>query len=170
MDTAPGGLQIRWGIGATQTPYMDAVHAANSAWGALGTVLIIEDNIWSYEDLTYLHADDCTLKWHGRWDPSPGADELWLNHCQLKLVDANRQKKAVAHELGHALGLDENNTTIPDQLMKQGDITYGVIAPMNDDQYHYYEQWGYPRDPCWNGDPDPPDEEPEPGFVDSELC
>lgn len=89
----------------------------------------------------------------------------------MKDADVNRQKKAVAHELGHALGLAENNSTIPDQLMKQGDITPGVIAPMNDDRYHYYERWGYPKDPCWNGDPDsPPDDEPEPGFADPRLC
>lgn len=113
-DSVDGG-EIRYGWDDSRQG--TAVKAAVAVWNALGAVRIVEDSLFTVEDLTWESADfSLNDTRYATWTHSSGADEITFNRRRMPTEQeqgydadlASFAAQIAAHELGHALGIDDH--------------------------------------------------------------
>lgn len=134
-DAVDSGGHLDWD--ARGSKYLRLVPDAAAVWNDYKSGVIRADSATRLQDVGFKDVNLTDKTWGGLTSFTPLGDakiELNLHQLDKSNVTDNHRKHTIAHELGHALGLDENNTS-SSHVMSQGFYTNLVLSA--DDKASY---------------------------------
>ncbi|WP_341963499.1 hypothetical protein NM897_17060 (plasmid) [Planococcus maritimus] len=135
-DSVDSG-EIRYG---GTTKYTTERSHANSLWNAMGLVYIAPDTAFTIQDLTYSDVYS-TEDFSGRYNYYAGSvDTIKFNDRIFQARSSSYKKKTAAHELGHALGLDDHYSSSYSGIIMYG-YSSGVTSLQSHDKADYNSKW-----------------------------
>ena len=127
--------EIRWG---GKTKYQSEVDFGIAEWNKLKTIKIAPDTASTIEDLTFSDAYSSESRW-AVWTNRAGADTIVFNDRFMSDGKAFNKRSTAAHEIGHALSLDDHSSAYSDTLMVGSGFSTDV--PVAHDKEDYNDKW-----------------------------
>jgi hypothetical protein len=125
-----------------KTRYNKELNFAVRQWNELGSVSIEKGgNRQPGTDLVVRDYRNCKDGLFGYYEQKKGADVIGLNSCTLNKnkYDAVDRRGTVVHEMGHALGLADNNLCNRSIMCGHGQTPFDT--PQKHDVHDYYRLW-----------------------------
>ena len=148
FNSVPYSRVLRWD-GTTQ--YMSEWNYAVARWNELNLISIIKGSSLNrnVQIGDYYDSSSNRVIAYYSWRPLL-VDLIRFNTFEFQSMTTSQRYKTMMHELGHALGLDEMNTSgnsnisVSESLnnvMRQGKRSLNELGPC--DKKVYYERWSY---------------------------
>ena len=120
----------------------DTVETAVQKWNNYKAGILRPDTILTVQDVKIIDTNSSNVIWAGKTEYLSARIQLNSYYLNNSSWNYNNRLKTVMHELGHALGLGENNYSLSTNVMKQGkseNITLTVDDKASYDlAYTYY--------------------------------
>lgn len=116
-------------------------HAIDT-WNALNPINIKPDAWNTATDLTWRDYSNADTTTQAYYHTHIGSDHIHMNTAKLDNLSLFKKKAVAAHEQGHSLGLDHNETN-DTQLMWACPTCTSINTPQSHDKQDYHELWGY---------------------------
>lgn len=117
--------------------YSSQLDNARTTWNALGSIDLYRIDDDEHAPLVLHTTDEPSEDWAGYYEEtSPGYQDIFIN--EPAIYNPNVARNVIAHEMGHALGLDHS---CQGQLMDPFENDY-VFTPQYMDVKAYRDNWG----------------------------
>ncbi|MED3553877.1 matrixin family metalloprotease [Cytobacillus praedii] len=127
--------EIRWG---GSTKYQSQVDFGIAEWNKMKKVKIAPDTATTIEDLKFSDAYSSESIW-ARYTNKVGHDTIVFNDRFMSEGEAFKKRSTAAHEIGHALGIDDHSSSYSDALMVGAGFSTDV--PQAHDKEDYNDKW-----------------------------
>ncbi|MDR2526238.1 MAG: cell surface protein [Oscillospiraceae bacterium] len=120
---------------SNQSKYDSYVKTAVATWNAYKSGVFRPDDGKVLQDVRISDVDKAGDNAFASTNLQLGTIHLNKAHLDKSSWNYNNRLKTITHELGHALGLDENNDGLPTNVMRQGQLEN--ISLSTDDKASY---------------------------------
>ena len=105
---------------ANQSSYESYITTAVQKWNNYKAGILRADTILTIQDVKIIDTNSSNVIWAGKTEYMSARIQLNSYYLNNSSWNYNNRLKTVMHELGHALGLGENNYSLSTNVMKQG--------------------------------------------------
>ena len=131
------GTEIRY---ESDSWYSSNRDAAITNWNSLNPIDILPDTIWSITDVTIWDRYDPDVDWAGIFSWISVPDGILINNYWLDQYSSDQRTDVFAHELGHALGLGDHESSTYNQTLMYFEVN-GITTPQSHDIADYNSLW-----------------------------
>jgi hypothetical protein len=127
-DLVDGGKHMDW---KGSSKYLDEWNTSVGVWEDYKSGVIRKDTFWTINDVTISdYSEETTVMAY-----TSSSGKMCFNDYHFETMSSGQRQKTIMHEIGHALGLDHNNSDIT-SIMCQGKRSQTTL---NDDDKAGYD-------------------------------